>query len=107
MNVTASVRLILIFQGETNKEVDSTGAILQQLVTLLTAAEQAQLYATAEPARPAPSTAAQGGGGGGGRDEEGQKEGRREGSGQVQYHAGDLGLLPRPPRKARASTPDK
>lgn len=86
--------------------MDSTGAILQQLVTLLTSAEQAQLYASAEPARPSPPGAAQGGGGGG-REEEVQKEVRREGSGQVQYHAGDLGLLPRPPRKTQAPTPDK
>ena len=91
-------------QGETTKEVDATGAILQQLVTLLTSAEQAQLYASTEPARPSPPTVGQGGGG---REEDVQKEDRREGSGQVHYRAGDLGLLPRPQRKARTTTPDK
>lgn len=105
-DIAAFVMIILMLQGEASKEPDSTGAILQQLVTLLTAAEQEQLYASAEPPRPSPSGAAQTGGGGG-REDEGPKEGRREGNGQVQYHAGDLGLLPRPPRKARPPTPDK
>ncbi|XP_063842114.1 cilia- and flagella-associated protein 157-like [Scylla paramamosain] len=103
--ITSALSLLhqAAFQSETTKEVEATGAILQQLVTLLTSAEQAQLYATTEPAHPSPPTVAQGGGG---RDDDVQKEGRREGSGQVQYRAGDLGLLPRPSRKARSTTPD-
>ncbi|KAK8406869.1 hypothetical protein O3P69_007430 [Scylla paramamosain] len=78
--ITSALSLLhqAAFQSETTKEVEATGAILQQLVTLLTSAEQAQLYATTEPAHPSPPTVAQGGGG---RDDDVQKEGRREGSG--------------------------
>ncbi|KAK3891791.1 hypothetical protein Pcinc_004331 [Petrolisthes cinctipes] len=74
--------------------MDSTGPILQQLVTLLSTVEHAhgQPRNLSRPSTPK------------GRWEEAtQEEGRREGSGrQVTYHEGDLGLLPRPlQRKAK------
>ncbi|KAK4300756.1 hypothetical protein Pmani_027065 [Petrolisthes manimaculis] len=97
--VTAALALLhqAAFTGGEEDVMDSTGPILQQLVTLLSSVEHShgQPKNVSRPSTPK------------GRWEEAttqEEEGRRrEGSGrQVTYHEGDLGLLPRPvQRKAK------
>ncbi|KAK7073091.1 hypothetical protein SK128_017649 [Halocaridina rubra] len=89
------------FQEDKSEDPDNLAAILKQLVNLLTAAERNYLQEnTEQSAEIAPHAPL----------EEGPRKPTEgdTGSGQVKYHAGDLGLLPRPqPKKSKqSSTPN-